>query len=136
MDSWFLPTIVALFLYGLWGWFPKIASNYLDAKSAWVWEVLGFAVASLIVFLILGLKPVYHAKGSLFAALTGVAGALGTLFFFIAISRYKASTVTTITALYPVIVVILSFLILKEAISLKQGIGILFAFASIYFLSY
>lgn len=135
MNNWLVPTIITLFLYGLWGWLPKLATNYLDAKSAWFWEVIGFLVASVLIFIFLGLKPVYHSKGALFAGLTGAAGALGTFFFFIAMSKHKASTVTTITALYPVVAIVLSFLILREAISIKQGVGILLAIASIFFFS-
>jgi len=135
MNEWLVPTFTTLIMYGLWGWFPKLAGNYLDPKSAWVWEAIAYAVFSAIIIIVLGIKPAFHPKGVLFASLTGISGALGTLFFFIAISKYKVSVVTTITALYPIITLILSFLVLREVITLKQGLGILLALVSLYFIT-
>ncbi len=135
MSDWIVFTLLTLLMYGFWGWFPKLASLYLDPKSAWVWEAVGFGIASVLIFLVLGIKPTFNAKGALFAALTGVVGALGTFFFFIAISKYKASVVTTVTALYPIITILLSVLVLKETLSLKQAFGVVVGLASIYLIT-
>ena len=42
-------------------------------------------------------------------------------------SRGKASVVITMTALYPLVTILLSFIFLRETIAIKQGIGIMLA---------
>ena len=66
------------------------------------------------------------AAGVLFALLSGVWGAIGTLFFSMAIKRGNASIIVTLSAIYPVFTVLLSPLILQEKISLAHAIGVLF----------
>jgi transporter family protein len=56
-----------------------------------------------------------------------MAAYFGALAFLYAISMHKASVVVTMTALYPLVVIILSFFILHESINIKQCIGIFLA---------
>jgi len=65
------------------------------------------------------------AAGVLFALLGGVCGAIGTLFFSMAIKRGDASIIVTLSAIYPVFIVLLSPLILQEKISLAHAVGVL-----------
>ncbi len=66
------------------------------------------------------------AAGILFALLSGVCGAIGTLFFSMAIKRGDASIIVTLSAIYPVFIVLLSPFILQEKISLAHAVGVLF----------
>ena len=74
---------------------------------------------------ILKFRPETNPKGAFFAGITGVFGLLGALAFFYALSKGKASVVVTITALYPLAVILLSYFFLNETITLKQvgGMG-------------
>ena len=129
--EWFVFAILALIMWGLWGFFPKLSTNYINPKSALVYEVVGSVIVGVIILFLVGFKPEVHPKGIIFALLTGIAATLGTLFFLYAVSRGKASTTVVITALYPLITIMLALLILHEPISLKQGIGMLLALAAI-----
>ncbi|MBW2966178.1 EamA family transporter [Candidatus Woesearchaeota archaeon] len=135
MGDWLIFAIFALIMWGLWGFFPKLATNYISPKSALIFEVIGALVVGVVVLIVVGFKPEIHSKGITFALLTGIAGTLGALFFLYAISRGKASVVVTTTALYPIITIMLAFLILKEPVSLKQGVGMIFALTAIMLLS-
>ena len=135
MDEWFIFALVAVLLWGLWGFFPKLASNYLESKSLLVYEVLGVALMGFIIFASIGFKPQFHTKGFIFALLTGIAGTSGLLFFLWALSKGRASVVVTMTALYPLVTIVLASLILKEPITFKQGIGIIFALISMILLA-
>ena len=129
--EWFVFAILALIMWGLWGFFPKLSTNYINPKSALVYEVVGSVIVGVIILFLVCFKPEVHPKGIIFALLTGIAATLGTLFFLYAVSRGKASTTVVITALYPLITIMLALLILHEPISLKQGIGMLLALAAI-----
>lgn len=125
--EWFIFAILALIMWGLWGFFPKLSTNYINPKSALVYEVIGSVIVGMIIAFLVGFKPEVQIKGITFAVLTGIAATLGTLFFLYAVSMGKASIVVTTTALYPLITILLAFLILHEPITITQGIGILLA---------
>ncbi len=127
MKEWFIFALLALVMWELWGFFPKLSTNYISPKSALVYEVLGSLIVGIIIFSLLGFKPEIQGKGILFAVLTGLAATLGTLFFLYAVSKGEASLAVTTTALYPLITIALAFLILKEPITVLQGVGMALA---------
>lgn len=133
-NVWHIFALVALIMWGLWGFFPKLTTKYIDPKSALVWEVVGSIIVGIIVLIIIGFKPAVHPKGVVFAILTGIFALLGALAFLYAISKGKASVVVTITALYPLVAIALSFFVLHEAVTIKQGIGILVALVAMILL--
>ncbi len=127
MNNWFTFSVIALLMWGLWGFFPKLATYYLDPMSILIYEIVGTIFIGAVILFIGGFKPDIHTKGIIFGILTGVTLTLGSLFFLFALSKGKVSVVVTMTALYPLITILLAFLLLKEPITIKQGIGILFA---------
>jgi transporter family protein len=76
-----------------------------------------------------------HPKGIIFAVLGGLTGTLGVLFFIIALGKGKVSVIVPLTALYPIITITLGFLILKESITLTQGVGVIFALIAVLLLA-
>ncbi|MBU0673923.1 MAG: EamA family transporter [Proteobacteria bacterium] len=135
MQNWLLASLVALFLYGFWGFFPKLAVTYLDARSSVVYEVMGAMLVGLLVLLSLRFQPDTQPRGIFFALLTGITGMAGTLCYFYAAGRGRISLVVSITALYPLITILLAALFLKEPITLKHLAGMLCAAIAIVLLS-
>ncbi|MDH4318725.1 MAG: EamA family transporter [Desulfobulbaceae bacterium] len=133
-DHWLPYALSALIIYGLWGFFPKMAMLYIRPMSALVYEVAGALLVGLSCFFWINLKPETDPRGIIFSMLTGVCGMIGTLFFFAAADRGKISIIVSITALYPLITIILSHFILKEPIGTRQIIGMLLALAAILLL--
>ncbi len=131
MDNWLTTAFIAFVLFGLWGFFPKLAVNYINPGSAIVYEVAGTIVVALLALKIVGFRPEVHPKGILYAVLTGVTGMLGTLFLFYSVKNGKASVVVSLTALYPLITILLAYIFLKEPISARQILAIVLAMASL-----
>lgn len=127
MQYWYLPALLSLINFGLWGLFAKLAVNYVDSKNALFYQTIGVLIAGLIVFAMMDFKASTNFKGILFGVLTGITYGAGCLFFFFAVTRGNIATIVTLTALYPVITIFLSYIILHETISLRQGIAIAFA---------
>ena len=135
MPAWLPPALAALLCFGLWGFFPKLAVVYLDARSALVYQTIGSLLVGLAVLFSLKLQPGFHPKGALFALLTGLAGVAGTLCFFAAAERGKISLVVSITALYPLITILLAALFLREPLTAKHLAGMACAILAILLLS-
>ena len=57
------------------------------------------------------------------ALATGVLGLLGALSFLFAVARGPVGLVTVLSALYPVLTVVLAAIFLGETITLRQGCG-------------
>ncbi len=135
MTNWLPAALIALLSFGLWGLFTKLAIVYIDSKSAFVFQTIGVLVVGLITLSLLNFKPAADMKGLGFGLLTGIAYGVGCLFYFIAADKGKIITVVTLTALYPLVTIVLSYFLLRETVSVKQCIGIFFALVAIYFMS-
>jgi transporter family protein len=88
-------------------------------------------IIGLIVLIFLDFKPDVHFKGTCLAISTGIIGFAGALCFLFAVKSGKVSVVAMFTALSPVLTVILGCLVLKESLSLKEGLGVISAFIAI-----
>ena len=135
MDSWFLWTILALISFGFWGFFPKLAINYIAPQSAVIYQVLGAILVGIGGLVLVGFRPETHPLGILFAMLTGITGVLGTLFYYSAAGKGQISIVVSLTALYPLITILLAIVFLHETLTLKQVIGLCFAIGAIVLLA-
>lgn len=135
MENWLLTAFISLVIYGFWGFFPKLAVSYISPQSALVYEVAGAAAVGLVALSLVHFQPETHPKGILFAVLTGIAGMVGTLFYFAAASRGKIAVVVSITALYPLFTILYAAVFLREPVTLKQFAGMVLALIAIVLLS-
>jgi len=135
MDNWLLTALIALVIYGLWGFLPKLAVTYLNPQSALVYEVAGAAVVGLVALSLINFQPESHPKGIFFAVLTGIAGMIGTLFYFAAARNGKIAVVVSITALYPLFTILYAAIFLREPVTIKQIAGMLLALVAIVLMS-
>ena len=131
MKAWLLPASMTMICWGIWGFIPKITTRYINPLSASVFEGLGSAVFAIVILFTLSFKPQIHPKGISLAFITGLLGMLGALFYLFAMPKGKVSVIATMTALNPIITIALAYLILKEPITVKEGIGMVFAFIAI-----
>ena len=132
MDNWLTTAFIAFALFGLWGFFPKLAVSYINPASAIIYEVAGTVAVGLLAMKIVGFRPEVHPKGILYAVLTGVTGMLGTLFLFYSVKNGKVSVVVSLTALYPLITILLATIFLREPISPKQIMAMFLALIALY----
>lgn len=135
MESWFWWTILSLVTFGLWGFFPKLTVSYINPQSALIYQVIGGLVVGVIGLVLIGFRPQTHPLGILFALLTGITGVIGTLFYYAAASRGQISVVVSLTALYPLITIMLASIFLHETLSFRQVAGLCFAVAAIILLA-
>lgn len=135
MTSWLPAALMSLLSFGLWGLFTKLAVLHIDSKSALIFQTIGVMIIGLITLSLVQYKPATDAKGITYAILTGSAYGIGCLFYFFAASKGKIITVVTLTALYPLVTILLAFVLLKEGISAKQCLGIIMAMVALFLMA-
>lgn len=133
--NWLFAALLSLASFGLWGFLSKMTVLYIDSKSALIFQTVGVMIIGLLTLSLMNFKPAADLRGGSYAVLTGLAYGVGCLFFFIAASKGKIITVVTLTALYPLITIILAYILLEETVSIKQCCGIALALFSIILMS-
>jgi transporter family protein len=141
LPKWLLWSLVTIVLWGTWGLVSKVASAGMDAYVNQLLYTTG--LAPLLVFAAwtvhrhsAGEKRDGRAIGVFWAFFTGILGGVGNIFFFQAmVAGGKASVVAPVTALFPMITVLLALIFLHERLGRVQWLGLALAFVAIYLLS-
>ena len=136
MDTWVFYACVATLCWGVVGLLQKLGTNRVSSRSLLVWLVVGFAA----------MLPALWRNGDitglgwrvlLIGLLGGVANGLGSWALFEALERgAKASVAVPLTALYPLVTIVLARIFLAETLTLRQWAGIALAVAGGAMLSY
>jgi len=135
LPPWFWLAAVVLISWGIVGLLQKLSTNYISAESSLIWLVVGFFLLQPFLYPGTALFT-YSARSLTFALLSGVLNALGAWALFAAMrSGGKASIVSPLTALYPLVVVLVAPIVLHETITMLQGVGVLCALIAVVLLS-
>jgi transporter family protein len=137
MPAWLVYTVLTILFWGAWGLVSKIASNGVDANTNQIFYTLGLLPLILIVLRSPRLKQGTQRRAGIFWAFTtGILGGTGNIAFFHAlVVGGKASIVVPVTALFPVVTVVLAMIFLRERLSNPQKLGFCLAIGAIYLLS-
>jgi len=123
----FMFSGLAIIMWGVWGFFGKLAlERDMTPTTIFLAEVFMSTVFSIpILFMILRKKNAYlpHVSWNIFGLISGAGLALGLLFYYMALEKGQVSIVVPLTSIYPIVSVILSYVILKENLSILQWIG-------------
>ena len=136
MKGWLLNSLIALVCFGLWGFFPKVAVRYVSPKSALIYEVMGGVLVAAVTWFSMNKGIEHDLRGVTPAFITGVVGYLGMFFFLNAVDLGKVSVVASLTAVYPVLTILLAAIILKEQITNVQYVGVFMAMTGVILLSH
>jgi transporter family protein len=131
--NWRLLIVIYILLAGVWGTLIKIASDRLNpltmsfivSTSAWL-TVAAVALPRL---------DFQNKTGVGIAAVCGLMGGFLVIIFYSVLKQAPASVVIPVSTLYVLVTVVLSYLFLGEAITLKQIAGIILGIISIYLLT-
>jgi transporter family protein len=132
---WLVFSAITVVAWGIVGLLQKLSTNLISAESSLIWLVVGFLL--LEPFFYPGKTVFHYSSWNLaWALLSGVLNALGAWALFAALkSGGKASIVSPLTALYPLVVIMLVPLVLHESISRLQLVGVVCALIAVVLLS-
>lgn len=134
-EYWPLLSIGALLLWGLWAFMPKLALQSMPPQATLFYAAVGDLFVAVPVFFWLRCRLQKDPKT---VRITGISSGLtvaSMLAFFYALSHGPVAVVATLTAMYPVITVLLARVVLKEKINRMQLIAIVMAMVSIVLLA-
>ena len=138
---WLFWSLITIVLWGTWGLVSKIASGGVDAYVNQLLYTAGLAPLMIFVAWTVhrkgrGETREGRAAGVFWAFLTGILGGVGNLAFCEALVKGgEASVVAPVTALFPMVTVLLAVLFLRERLGRLQWVGLGLAFVAIYLLS-
>ena len=135
VPPWFWYAVVTLVAWGIVGLLQKLSTNYISAESSLIWLVVGFLLLEPLLYP--GEAVLHYSAWNLtWALLSGVLNAVGAWALFAALkSGGKASIVAPLTALYPLVVIMLVPFILHESITRLQIVGVVCALIAVVLLS-
>lgn len=126
---WLLPAILSVLGFALWAALGKRALLRLD----WVQVCLIYAAAATVLCAVLlpFRRVQWDAHGTWVGTISGIAGAIGLVMFYVALSRGKASIVVPLIGVYPVVTAIISVVAFDERLGAVQVAGIVLATAGV-----
>jgi len=129
MSAWLFYALLSAASAALVAIFGKIGLQHLDANTATAIRAIVMALFLVGVVVVQGKLNLVGTvfadkKALLFIVLSGVAGALSWLFYFMAIKSGEVSKVAPIDKLSVVFAVVLAAILFGEKVSLIAGIGI------------
>jgi uncharacterized membrane protein len=134
MRAWLLWTLLALVCWGVWALLARLIGDALSPAQQQTFSTLGL----LPVLAALACSKKLTAtgnrrRGALFALGAGFLTCLGNIAYYDVLNRgAKAATVVPLTALYPLVTVLLAVVLLKERLNRIQQTGIGLSLAAIY----
>lgn len=121
---WFWFAVVTVVAWGVVGLLQKLSTNFISAESSLIWLGVGFLLLEPLVYPGRALFS-YSGWNIAWALLSGVLNALGSWALFAALkSGGKASIVAPLTALYPLVLIVLAPFVLHESITRLQVAGV------------
>ena len=127
MKPWMGYTFLTVLTWGLWGVFSKLAANYTKPRQSILFQTAGVLAFALIVLVLEKFHVQWTTPGFSWAALGGFCAFVGFLTFFAALIDGNTSSVVVLSALYPLVTILISIAFLHERLTGRQAIGIALA---------
>lgn len=127
MAQWLWLSLIVVVLWGVVGLLQKVTTNYISANALLIWDRVAYV--TFLPFLSTGLHlNQLGGKDILIGTLAGILNSLGALYLYMSLqSGAKASIAVPLTALYPLITVLLAVVFLRERLNGPHWVGVAMA---------
>jgi transporter family protein len=134
--TWLAASMITVLLWGIVGLLQKMGSNHGTSNSLFVWTTVGYALLLPFLFADSHLLSL-PARSILVGLVCGITNALGAWALYTALERgARASVAVPLTALNPLVTLILALILLGERLTALQTAGVVLALAAGVLLSY
>jgi transporter family protein len=133
---WFWYSILCVLCWGGWALFSKLGSREIPPQTMQFLFTIGTVPVGIALLVARKFRMERSPRGITYALLNGILAGVGGLTLFAAYhTDSNTALVTVVTALYPMITVVLAVLLLREQFRLVQVLGLMFAMAAIVIFS-
>ena|ERR1700677_318248 len=133
---WFWYSILCVLCWGGWALFSKLGSREIPPQTMQFLFTIGTVPVGIALLVARKFRMERSPRGIIYALLNGILAGVGGLTLFAAYhTDSNTALVTVVTALYPMITVVLAVLLLREQFRLVQVLGLMFAMAAIVIFS-
>jgi drug/metabolite transporter (DMT)-like permease len=135
-SQWPVIVFVPILMWGVAGLLQKISTNHVSGESSTFWFVIGFIAVAFGIMTREAFPGGISARVWMLAFAVGFTLALGNYAVLVAFaSGGKASIITPVTSLYPLISIALAIVLLGERLSQREALGIVLATTAVFFLA-
>jgi uncharacterized membrane protein len=113
-SAWMVYALLTLLFFGMSCITQKFTTRYISDELSTIFFTIGFVPLAILIWVAGSPDWNLSAKDWFLGIVVGLLMATGTLALFAALRRGKASIVTPLTALYPLVTVILAVVFLNE----------------------
>lgn len=128
--TWFAWSLLTIAIWGFWGFLAKMALR----QMRWHEMLLVASATYMILYLVFigvlfySFRPALtaiSAQAASLATAAAAAGFAGVIPFYLALNEGNAAIVVPLTAIYPVITVLLSVVFLGETLTISQALAVM-----------
>src|SRR5262245_41079879 len=134
MSTWLTWAFVALLCWGVWAVASRLLGSSLSAEQSQALSTLG--LLPILVPLTVSARVAFRGasrKGLLLAVAGGILSCLGNIPYYAAVARgERFAAVVSLTALAPLVTVLLAVCFLGERLNRLQSAGLVLALAAIW----
>jgi transporter family protein len=130
LSVWMLYSLLALFLFGVACITMKFATRHISDELSTIFYTVGYILLAIVIIAAGSVEWNVSMKNWGLGILVGLLMNGATLTLFVAYRWGQASIVTPLTALYPLVTVLLAGLILKEHFDVVKVVAICLALAA------
>jgi transporter family protein len=135
-SPWLPPVLLAIFLWGVAGFLQKLSTNYISGNKSALWFHVAFVAMGAALAVWVEWPDRLTTRAWLMSAALGFSMALGNAAILLAYADGgKASVVTPMAGLYPLVSIPISLAFLGESIGRRETAGIALALLAVYLLA-
>jgi transporter family protein len=126
--------LLTLVSWGVWAILSRPLESVVTPAQSQAMSTLGVAPILLALWWLSEPNPTANAnRGRLLAFGSGLISCIGNIAYYGALSDAKAATLVPLTALFPVVTILLAVQVLKERVTAIQWVGVALSVAAIPF---
>ena len=132
-SAWLGWTVLAVISWGIWAIIGNLIGEALSGTHSQALSTIG--ILPIMLALTIHRKPAAtrQTRGVAYALAGGVLSSLGNVAYYHALSRgAKAAMLVPLTALYPLVTILLAVLLLRERLNFLQMWGLIVSLSAIY----
>lgn len=124
-----------LLAWGFWAFLPKLALQSMQPHSVIFYEALGNLFVAVPVLVYLRGRMVWHGRSVGVSLTISVMTAATFLLYFFALQNGPVPAIVTLTAMYPVVMILLARVFLKEKLNPVQWLAVALAVVAAFLLA-